>query len=92
MAYSNLEVNEVWVVEVKSHLREEGIAQMLRILHDFRRCFPLHSGRQVFGILAVVSATEEVKRQVLESGLHFACIQDELFALEVPEGFQAWSF
>lgn len=80
------------MVEVKSHLKKEGIAQMLRILHDFRRCFPLHSGKQVFGILAAVSATGEVKRQVLESGLHFARIQDELFALEVPEGFQARPF
>jgi hypothetical protein len=42
MAYANGEVNTVYVVEVKSHLREDGLQQMLRILREFHDFYPGH--------------------------------------------------
>jgi len=42
LAYANSEVNEAYVVEVKSHAREESIVQLRNILERFRRFFPEH--------------------------------------------------
>ena len=42
LAYANGEINEAYVVEVKSHLREEAIQQLRSILERFRLFFPEH--------------------------------------------------
>src|SRR3954452_318274 len=36
LAYSNADIDEVYVVEVKSHLREDGLERMKKILREFR--------------------------------------------------------
>ena len=92
-AYSKRpEVPEVFVVEVKSHLREEGLEQMRRILREVRNFFPVSPNQKVYGILAVVDAPEELQQRVLAEGIYLARIHDEEFDLEVPEGFQPRAF
>ena len=92
-AYSKRpEVPEVFVVEVKSHLREEGLEQMRRILREVRTFFPVSPNQKVYGILAVVEAPEELQQRVLAEGIYLARIHDEEFDLEVPEGFQPRAF
>ena len=54
LAYANGEVNAAYVVEVKSHLREEHIQQLLEILEQFADWFPEHRDKQLYGILAAV--------------------------------------
>ena len=54
LSYANSSLNEVYVVEVKSHLREEGIDQLCNIMERFRYFFPEHKDKKVFGILAAV--------------------------------------
>jgi hypothetical protein len=88
LAYSNSAVNEVYVVEVKSHLRDDGVDQMLRILREFHHFFPNHDGKKVYGILAAVDFPDDVRDRVLREGIYLACIHDENFELAVPEGFQ----
>ena len=39
LSYANSDINEAYVVEVKSHAREEAIAQLRNILERFRRFF-----------------------------------------------------
>ena len=52
LAYTNTETNQAFIVEVKSHLREEGLEQMLEVLRKFSNFFPEHQSKQLFGILA----------------------------------------
>ena len=92
LAYSNADINEVYVVEVKSHLREDGLEQMLRILRDFHHFFPGHEGKKVYGILAAVDVPDEVRKHVIREGIYLACIHDDNFQLVVPEGFQPRAF
>lgn len=92
LAYSNSGKNEVYVVEVKSHLREDGLQQMLWILEKFPDYFPGHRDKKLYGILAFVDAPEDLQRRVLEHGIYLARIHDDLFELQVPEGFEARSF
>ena len=88
LAYSNSRTNEAYVVEVKSHLREEGLEQLRRILREFREFFPEHAGKKVYGILAAVDIPGEVARRVLQEGIYLARIHDDQFELQVPDGFE----
>lgn len=92
LAYANREVNEVYVVEVKSHLREDGLQQMLRILREFHEFYPGHEGKKVYGILAAVDAPEDLRERVLSQGIYLANIHDDTFEIRVPETFQPRAF
>ncbi|MEI7869156.1 MAG: DUF3782 domain-containing protein [Candidatus Methylumidiphilus sp.] len=88
LAYANSEVNEAYVVEVKSHAREESIDQMRSILERFRRFFPEHKDKTVYGILAAVDLSEELRSRILKAGFYVARIHDEVFELDVPANFR----
>jgi len=92
LSYANGEVNAVYIVEVKSHLREDSITQLLDILRRFPRFFPEHKGKKLFGILAAVDIPERLKGRVLGQGLYLARIQDEAFEMETPMDFQPVDF
>jgi hypothetical protein len=87
LAYANGDVNSVYVVEVKSHLREEHLAQLRGTLEEFSFWFPEHRGKALFGIIAAVDIPDGLARRVLEEGFILAQIQDEVFALRIPDGF-----
>jgi hypothetical protein len=88
LAYTNSEINAAYVVEVKSHLREEAIDQLKRILVRFREFFPEHRDKRLYGILAAVDVSPELRERVLREGIYVARIRGEIFALDVPEGFE----
>jgi hypothetical protein len=88
LAYANSEVNEAYVVEVKSHAREESIVQLRTILERFRRFFPEHKDKAVYGILASVDLSAELRERVLKAGFYVARIHDEVFELDVPANFK----
>lgn len=92
LAYANGTVNTAYVVEVKSHLREEHIQQLLEILEQFADWFPEHRGKQLYGILAAVHIPQALRPRVLEQGIYLAHIHDDLFELEVPDDFQPHRF
>ena len=92
LAYSNGEINAAYIVEVKSHLRAEGVRQMQRTMQEFTEFFPEHRGKRVYGISAAVDAPESVKQQALKAGLYLARIHDGNFKLDVPAGFRAKDF
>ncbi len=69
LAYVNGAINAAYVVEVKSHLREEHIQQLLEILEQFADWFPEHRGKQLYGILAAVHIPAALRPRVLEQGL-----------------------
>jgi len=92
LAYANSAINEAYVVEVKSHLREEAITQLKTLMGNFRVLFPEHNDKKLYGIIAAVDMSEMLKKRVLEAGFYVARIQDETFSLESPSGFRAKCF
>lgn len=92
LAYSNGGKDEVYVVEVKSHLRDDGLQQMLRILEQFPEFFPEHRDKKLYGILATVDAPDDLEAEVLRHGIYLARIHGDVFELRVPEGFEPRSF
>ena len=92
LAYANSSVKEVYVVEVKSHLREEGISQLQEIITHFRQFFPEHKDKKLYGIIAAVDMTTEIKQRVLSLGFYAAKIKEDLFSLDIPENFRAKAY
>ena len=92
LAYANSAINEAYVVEVKSHLREEGISQLNDIMANFRQLFPEHKDKKLYGIIAAVDISDTLKQRVFAAGFYVARIKDEAFSLDTPEGFQAKCF
>ncbi|HEX6904862.1 MAG TPA: DUF3782 domain-containing protein [Thermoanaerobaculia bacterium] len=92
LAWSKDPAGDAVVVEVKSHLREEGLEQMRRILREFRDFFPEHANRKLYGILAVVDAPDDLREQVLREGIYLASIHDGQFELQVPQDFKAQAY
>ncbi len=83
---------DVFIVEIKSHLRAEDLEQIKHILTDFPKFFPQYANRPRYGILAAVDIPENLKQQVLTAGIYLATINDEQFTLQIPKHFQAKSF
>jgi len=94
LAYANSDINKAYVVEVKSHPREDSITQLKAILEKFRSFFPEHKDKQVYGILAAVDLSANLKDRILEEGLYVARISDETFEMDIPDDFcpRVWWF
>jgi hypothetical protein len=92
LAYANGNLNTVYVVEVKSHAREESITQLKSILQRFRTFFPEHKDKQLYGILAAVDMSLELREKTLQEGFYVARIHDQVFELDTPENFQPISY
>ena len=88
LAYTNGELNTAYIVEVKSHAREESITQLKSILQRFRAFFPEHKDKQLYGILAAVDMSPDLREKTLQEGFYVAYIHDEVFELDIPENFR----
>lgn len=85
--YSNGEQNVACIVEIKSHLREEGIEQILRQLREFPTFFRDHADKKLYGMIAAVDAPQNLQEQVWKEGLYLMLVQDETAVLKLPAGF-----
>jgi len=92
LAYTNGDLNTAYIVEVKSHAREDSITQLKSILQRFRTFFPEHKDKQLYGILAAVDMSPELRQKTLQEGFYVARIHDQVFELDTPENFQPQSY
>ncbi len=92
LAYSNGATKAVYVVEIKSLLREDGIRQTLDLLDQFFDYYPEHRDKKLYGIIAVVDAPQQLRQRVMKLGLYLAEINDETFELKVTPDFKPRCF
>jgi hypothetical protein len=92
LAYANGNLNIAYVVEVKSHAREDSITQLKSILQRFRTFFPEHKDKRLYGILASVDMSPELRQKTLQEGFYVARIHDQVFELDTPDNFQPQSY
>ena len=88
LANANGNVNTAYIVEVKSHAREDSITQLKSILQRFRLFFPEHKDKQLYGILASVDLSNKLRTKILQEGFYVARIHDQVFELDIPDNFQ----
>jgi hypothetical protein len=92
LAYTNGNLDTAYIVEVKSHAREDSITQLKNILQRFRFFFPEHKDKQLYGILAAVDLSTELREKILQEGLYVARIHDQVFELDIPENFHPQTY
>jgi len=92
LGIANGAVNTVVLVEVKSHLRERDIEQLLKNLDRFRRFHPEYADKKLYGVLASVQGSTEIMNKAMEAGLFVASIHDEVFELKTPAYFVPKNF
>jgi hypothetical protein len=92
LAYTNGNLDTAYIVEVKSHAREDSITQLKNILQRFRFFFPEHKDKQLYGILAAVDLSSELREKILQEGLYVARIHDQVFELDIPENFHPQTY
>ncbi|GAL92660.1 MULTISPECIES: DUF3782 domain-containing protein [Microcystis] len=92
LAYTNGELNTAYIVEVKSHAKEDSITQLKSILQRFRRFFPEHKDKKLYGILAAVDLSPELREKILQEGFYVARIHDQVFELDIPDNFQPQTY
>jgi hypothetical protein len=86
------ELDEVYIVEIKSKLRQDAIDQLHKHLRRFPRFFPKHRGKKLFGILAAVQIPNELRSKVLKEGFYLATVKDDVFEITSPDGFEPRTF
>ena len=86
------ERKEVYLAEIKSQLRQDGIDQLLDDLRQFPVFFPEHRGKKLFGILAALDIPSNLRAQVIKKGLYLATIKDDVFEIVPPDGFTPRAF
>ena len=79
--YENSTVNTAVVVEIKSHLRDDSVEQIERIMEDFPRFFPDHADKKLYGIIACVHAPDNIKNLLRKKGIYLAVLHDDIFQL-----------
>ncbi len=89
---TNGDLNEAYLVEIKSRLREDGLRQIQKHLRSFGDFFPDHRGKTLYGILVAVDVPEELEKRVLRQGIYLAKIHGDLFELVAPDDFQPRGF
>ena len=87
LAWANGQVNLAIVVEVKSRVRREAIAQLESQLDMLPEMVLILANKSRIGILAGVDWDAGVREQAQAAGLYTASIHDEIFALTTPEEF-----
>ncbi len=87
VGHSGDQSDEVYLAEIKSQLREDGIHQILEHLQRFPRAFLEHRGKKLFGILAAVTIPASLRSQALKAGLYLATVKDDVFELSTPDDF-----
>ncbi len=92
VGHANDRVNEVYIAEIKTKLRQDGVDQILEHLRVFPEFFPHHRGKELYGILAAIEAPADMQRQVLKKGIYLMLVSEDACELREPEGFQPRDF
>lgn len=90
--YTNGNINNAVVVEVKSHLRSEHIYKFVQLLQNFKTNFPEYSNKHLYGIMATVrNVSKELKEELFKNGIELAIIHDNIFDLEKNPNAVDWN-
>ncbi len=92
LGHANDRLNEAYVAEIKSTLRQDGIDQIREHLRLLPQYFPEHRGKDLYGILAAIDAPAQLQKKVLKEGIYLVLVSEEAFELVEPEGFEPRNF
>jgi hypothetical protein len=83
----NGERNEAYIVEIKSHLRQDSIEQMEKIMQKFHTYFPEHAHKRAYGMLAAASMSKEAVEAARRAGFYVITFEDKIMHFHNDDGF-----
>ncbi len=92
LAYCNGARNAVVIGEIKTHLDDDAVDQLLEHLRLFPEFAPEHRGKELYGIIAAVHVDKQAARRAVKAGLYVVQAGDDMMKLSVPAGFRPKSF
>ncbi len=92
LAHANDTIDLVFDVEIKTHMRQDGLDQILDHLQRLSKFFPQHRGKRAYGILGAIDMPAELKAKALKAGIYVASIRDDVFEVLRPDGFEPRAF
>lgn len=92
LAFGEPDEPTAYVIEVKSHLKDEDILQLLKTIEEFPKFFDEHAHRKVYGVVVGVDVTEPARQVAFQNGIYLARLNDEVFTLETPPNFKPKAF
>ncbi len=92
LAYANSKINQIFVIEIKSKVRDDSFTQLQNIISKFFKLFPQHNDKKLFAMLAGVDISEEHKKRVFDNGWYYANVHDNIFSLDIPKNFKPKGF
>ena len=87
LAYSNGDLKQGMIVEVKSSLDMAVIKQMKRKMDRLFHWMPEHRDKEFQGMVAYVDGSAAARQAVLAQGWHLVHVGEELFEMKTPPGF-----
>ena len=78
-----------YIIEIKSHLREDSIEQLKKEIVQFKQFRPLFEDKKVYGLITATHYDEKIRNKVLEEGIYFISITDDIVKMDVPDNFTA---
>jgi hypothetical protein len=88
----NGERNEGYIVEIKSHLRADGLEQMFSILERFRSLFREYAHLKLYGVIVAADASLEVLSEARAAGFYVITFENNLMRFHDDNGFQAKAY
>ncbi|MCX6146229.1 MAG: hypothetical protein NTW25_03135 [Candidatus Kapabacteria bacterium] len=80
-------VNKVFLVEIKTTLSEDHIAKFIEKLKIVSNEVSDFKGKKVIGAIATVNYLKKDRAKVLENGLYFLNISNDIAKLDSPNNF-----
>jgi hypothetical protein len=81
-----------FIVEIKSHLKDEAIDQINNQIAKFRKNMKEYSDRNLYGVVVATHYDKVVLEKVSENGIYFITISDDLVNIKTLKNFKpkAW--
>ena len=81
-----------FIIEIKSHYRQDAFEQLLNQIERFRRVKLEHSDKKIYGVLVATHYEKENINELLRNGIYFISISNDLVELQIPDSFEprAW--
>jgi hypothetical protein len=79
--------NEAYIVEIKSHLRSDGVEQLLAIIAKFRAAFPEYNDKKVFGIVVAADASADALQASQKAGFYVITFNDDIMRFHDENSF-----
>jgi hypothetical protein len=80
--------NTYYIIEIKSHLRDEAIEQIKFEAAQFKKFSKYAKNSKIYCMLAVTHCKEDERKKLLDEGIYFISISEDVAKLKVPKNFK----